>query len=75
MIREIKSLEFGDWVREKRTGRKWSQRKLSEFCFCHEGSIGRWERGEDSPTLEQAEQIAKVLGAELILRENDERTD
>ena len=69
MRREIKSIDFGEWMRDKRKAQKISQRKLSEYCFCHENSIGRWERGDDSPTLEQVEQIVKVLGAELVIRE------
>ena len=69
MKREITSIDVGEWIRNKRKEKKMLQRDLAAKAHCHETSIGRWERGEDSPTLDMMEQIAKVLGAELILRE------
>ena len=74
MRREITSIDFGEWVCMKRKQNKMYQRDLARVTQCHENSIGRWERGEGTPTLEQAEQIVKVFGAELVIREkgNDE---
>ena len=69
MRREITSIDFGEWMCMKRKKLKWYQRDLAKRTQCHENSIGRWERGEGTPTLEQAEQIAKVFGAELVIRE------
>ena len=69
MKREVTSIDFGEWVAKKRKGKGYLQRDLAKKVNCHETSIGRWERGEASPTLEQAEDIVKVFGAELIIRE------
>ena len=57
------------WMHMKRKENRMYQRDLARKTQCHENSIGRWERGEGTPTLEQAEQIAKVFGAELVIRE------
>jgi len=65
----ITSFDFGLWMKAKRRERGWSQKRLADKTFCHETSIGRWERGEQYPTLDEAEQIARVLGAELVIRE------
>lgn len=72
MKREITSIDFGEWMMMKRKSHKWKQRDLANKANCHENSIGRWERGEATPTLEQAEHIVKLFGAELVIRENDE---
>ena len=69
MRREITSIDFGEWMAKKRKGKGMRQRDLAKRTNCHETSIGRWERGEATPTLEQAEQIVKIFGAELIVRE------
>ena len=69
MKREVTSIDFGEWVNSKRRAKHMFQRDLAKKVNCHETSIGRWERGEASPTLEQAEQIAKFFGAELVIRE------
>ena len=74
---EITSLDFGQWMKETRKELGMSQKRLATKSFCHENSIGRWERGEQYPPLDEAEQIAKVLGAELVIREygTNERTE
>ena len=69
MKREITSIDFGQWMQMKRKERKWHQSDLACRVNCHMTSIGRWERGEATPTLEQAETIVKLFGAEIVVRE------
>ena len=66
---EVTSINFGQWMSDKRKAKKWNQARLAAKANCHESTIGRWERGDGTPTLEQAEQIVRVLGAELVVRE------
>jgi transcriptional regulator with XRE-family HTH domain len=35
----------------------------------HTTAIGRWERGEQTPTFDKAQDIVKALGGELVIRE------
>ena len=69
MKREIMQVAFGLWMKEKRKDRQLRQVDLAQKTGYHFNSIGRWERGEDSPTLEQAEKIVSTLGGELVIRE------
>ena len=66
---EITSIDFGEWIREKRKAAKLSQSDLADKAHCHMTSIGRWERGEAWPTLDEAETIARIFKAELVIRE------
>lgn len=61
------SINFGAWMRAQRSERHMSQKKLAEKTLRHETSIARWEKGEQYPTLEDAEQIARVFGYELVI--------
>ena len=70
MKREITSINFGDWVRMKRKEHNMYQTDLGAKIKCHGNSIGRWERGEDYPPLDIVEQIVKLFGAEIVIRES-----
>lgn len=69
MKREITSVDFGLWMKEKRKDRQLRQVDLAQKTGYHYNTIGRWERGEDYPTIEQAENIVSTLGGELVIRE------
>ena len=69
MKREITSIDFGEWMKLKRKEKGMFQRDLARAANVHENSIGRWERGEDYPTLDMVEEIVKVFGAEIVIRE------
>ncbi len=77
MKREIESVDFGEWMKEKRKNLYLNQEVLADIVDCHASSIGRWERGEDYPKLDVVERIVKALGAEIVIREmwHEERTD
>lgn len=69
MKREITGIDFGRWLHDMRRKRKLRQTDLARLSKCHETSISRWETGDATPTLEQAEKLVKILGAELVIRE------
>ena len=61
-------------MKEKRKEMYINQDQLADKINCHASSIGRWERGDDFPKLDVAEQIVKYLGAELVIRETRNET-
>lgn len=69
MKREIESVDFGEWIKEKRKKLYMNQDTLADIVECHTSSMGRWERGEDYPKLDVVERIVKALGAEIVIRE------
>ena len=71
MTQEKTNIDFGTWMKEKRSEQKLLQSDLARRANCHTNSIGRWERGEDYPPLDKVEDIVKALGAKLIIRETE----
>ena len=69
MKREITSIDFGEWLKEKRKEKHLNQHQLANKVNCHESSIGRWERGDGYPPLDITENIVKTFGAEIVIRE------
>lgn len=73
MKREIKTEltidNFGKWMKEKRKFWGYTQEYLAKKIGFHANTIRRYESDESSPTLEDAESIIKVLGGELVIRE------
>lgn len=72
---EITSFDFGIWMKSKRKERQLSQADLASMVNVHATSIGRWERGDDYPTLDKVEEIAKILGAKIFIRSKGEDND
>lgn len=46
-------MRIGKWVRTHRVARQWSQAELARRVKAEVGGIGRWERDECLPHLEQ----------------------
>ena len=73
MKREIKTEltidNLGNWMKEKRKFWGYTQEYLAKKTGFHVNTIRRYESDESSPTLEDAEGIIKVLGGELVIRE------
>lgn len=69
MKHEISRIDFAQWMKEKRKLKHLSQDQLARRVKCHTTSIGRWERGEQSPPLDITERIVKTFDAELVIRE------
>lgn len=63
------SNDFSVWIKEKRTEKRWSQQRLGEKVGLHGNSILRYETGTQFPPLDVAEEIIKVLGGELVLKD------
>ena len=60
---------LGSWMKEKRKFWGYTQEYLAKKTGFHGNTIRRYESDESSPTLEDAEGIIKVLGGELVIRE------
>ena len=76
MTREIKGVDICEWIRSKRKEKGMSREQLASKLNCHETSIGRWERGDQYPPFDITEDIVKIMGAEIVIREKkDERAD
>lgn len=69
MKREVVSVDFGKWVREKRRQAGLKQYELADMIPCNANTLSRYVTGEKIPPLDVAERICEVLGAELIIRE------
>lgn len=65
------SKNFGKWLKKMRKSKKWSQVRLAEKLGVHYNTIIRWESGTQFPTLDKAEEIAKVFGFSLMMTEGN----
>lgn len=63
------SINLAEWMREKRKLWGISQEELGKRTGFHANTIRRYEQDETSPTLEDADNIIKTLGGELVIRE------
>lgn len=54
---------LGDWLRNRRVARKWTQAQLARRVGTEFSSISRWERGANKPTLEQFAELCVALEA------------
>lgn len=67
------SLKVGKIIKSERTKLGLSQEKLAELSEISTNSIGNIERGENSPTIEILNKIAKGMNisvADIINKEN-----
>jgi len=69
MRHEIKSIDFGQWVKAKRKAAGLNQVDLAKMIPTNKNTLSRWETGDRLPTLDNAERLAEIFGAELVLRE------
>ena len=70
-------MEFRQRLQQLREKKRISRRVLSELCGLHSNAVGRYERGEDEPTLHSLVAIADYFGVTvdyLAGRENKEET-
>lgn len=54
-------LNIGDKIIELRKRKNWSQRELAKAIEASRDIIGKYERNENSPSIEMAFKIAKVF--------------
>ena len=69
MKREVTTISFGGWLKEKRRAAKKKQYELAKEIPVNANTLSRYETGERLPTLDVAERICELFGAEIIIRE------
>ena len=74
MRREVTSVSFGAWITEKRKKKGIKQYQLAEMIPVQENTLSRYVTGDMMPRLDICERICELLGAELVIKENDEET-
>lgn len=55
-------LDISKKITELRKGKGWSQSDLAKAIEASRDIIGKYERGENSPSIEMANKIADVMG-------------
>ena len=57
--------KLSDRLQSERTRRKKTKRQFGDFMGVTEGQYGRYERGEQEPTVSKLENLADALGVSL----------
>lgn len=54
-------MTFGQWLKQAREDRFWSQRDFAKECGSDVNSISHWERGKRRPRRAQFEAVLRAL--------------
>lgn len=73
MKQQTEAVVFGKRVLELRKERNWSQPELGKLIGTSGTIIGRYERGEITPSIEVARKLAAVFGVtvDALISDND----
>ena len=66
--------EFGNFIKQKRIEKNFSQKDLAELLFVTESAVSKWERGVTYPDITLISDLSRVLDVtehELIEASND----
>ena len=74
MKREVNSIDFGKWIREKIKKSGIKQYDLAEMIPVHKNTLSRYVTGDNYPSLDVCEKICEIFGAELVIREKNDET-
>lgn len=58
-------MSVGEWIKDGRTGKGWSQEKLARESNVGLRRISAYERGENEPSLKHLAALASALGKPL----------
>ena len=75
MKREVMSIDFGEWIKEKRRAKGLKQYELARMIPLNPGTLSRYVIGDVFPPLDIAEKICEILGGELVIREKGYDTE
>ena len=68
-MKDVSILNFSKWLLDKRLEANLSRKAIADQILVHETSIGRWERGEQLPPLDVANDLVNCFGAKLLLED------
>ena len=75
MVRVKDKKTFGNFIKQKRIEKNYSQKDLADLLFVTESAVSKWERGVTYPDITLITDICRVLGVtehELIESSHDE---
>jgi putative transcription factor len=65
-------MNFMEQIKNKREQLDISQHEMADRLKVSQTLLSRWERGEASPRLEEAQKMAEIVGMKLVLMDGSE---
>ncbi|WP_382203118.1 LexA family protein [Hydrogenophaga defluvii] len=58
-------MDMGDWIKDARSSKGWSQDGLGKVIGCSKANVSHWETGKHTPSLQQLHDISVATGFPL----------
>lgn len=71
MMRIVQWVDLKGWVTEKRKKKGWSQETLAKTVGVNKNTLSGYLNGYNSMPLDVMERLCEVLGANLVIMENE----